>query len=87
MPTQRISRREIAENARRKPNISPAERNIAIGMWKAGCSAVEVAEACGRSASTIRRLINKATTTGTTEDKLRSGRPLILSRHARKLVY
>jgi transposase len=87
MPTQRISGREIAQNARRKPNMSPAERNIAIGMWRAGCSAVEVAEACGRSASTIRRLINKATTTGTTEDKPRSGRPLILSRHARKLVY
>ena len=67
--------------------MSLAERNIAIGMWKAGCMMVEVADACGRSKSTISRLIKKATTTGTTEDKPRSGRPQILSRHARKLVY
>lgn len=87
MPTPRIFGREISQNARRKPNMSPAERNYAIGMLKGGCSVVEVADACGRSPSTIRRLINKVTTTGTTTDKPRSGRPPILSRHARKLVY
>jgi IS30 family transposase len=87
MPTPRIFGREISQNARRKLNISPGERNYAIGMLKGGCSVVEVADACGRSPSTIRRLINKVTTTGTTTDKPRSGRPLILSRHARKLVY
>lgn len=87
MSTPRIFGREISQNVRRKPNMSLSERNIAIGMWKAGCTMVEVADACGRSKSTISRLIKKATTTGTTEDKPRSGRPQILSRHARKLVY
>ena len=72
---------------RRGPNMSPAERNIAIGMLNAGCTASEVANACGRAESTIRRLRAKVTTTGTTQDKPRSGRPQILSRHARKLVY
>jgi transposase len=67
--------------------MSLAERNMAIGMLKAGCSASEVASACSRAVSTIRRLNAKATTTGTTQDKPRSGRPQVLSRHARKLVY
>lgn len=75
MSTPRIFGREISQSVRRKPNMSLAERNIAIGMWKAGCTMVEVADACGRSKSTISRLIKKATTTGTTEDKPRSGRP------------
>jgi transposase len=87
MSTPRNFRREISQNVRRGPNMSLAERNMAIGMLKAGCSASEVASACGRAVSTIRRLNAKATTTGTTQDKPRSGRPQVLSRHARKLVY
>lgn len=75
MLTPRIFGREISQNIQRKLNISLAERNIAIRMWKASCTMVEVADACGRSKSTISRLIKKATTTGIIEDKLRSGRP------------
>lgn len=74
MSTPRVFGRKISQNVQRKLNINLSKRNIAIRMRKASCTIVEVADACGRLKSTILRLIKKATTTGTIEDKLRSRR-------------
>ena len=56
-------------------------------MLGGGCSTAEVAAAFHRNPSTIRRLHQKYSTTATTADKPRSGRPTILSRHQKKLIY
>jgi hypothetical protein len=87
MSTLRIFRRELSRNVRCSLNISPAKRNIAISMLNASYTASKVANACSRAELTIRRLRAKVTTTGTIQDKPRSGRLQILLRHARKLVY
>ena len=85
--TARQFGREVSQNVRRGPNMTIDERNIAIGMLDGGCSTAEVAAAFHRDPSTIRRLHQKYSTTATTADKPRSGRPTILSRHQKKLIY
>ncbi|EUC28162.1 hypothetical protein COCCADRAFT_75073, partial [Bipolaris zeicola 26-R-13] len=55
------------------------ERNAAIGMLQAGATLSEVAAKFGRAPSTIHRLYEKFSTTNTTRDRPRSGRPTILS--------
>jgi hypothetical protein len=72
---------------RRVPNMSPAERNIAIGMLNAGCTASEVANTYGHAESLYDASTQKQPQRAQHKTKPRSGRPQILSRHARKLVY
>ncbi|KAH7549207.1 hypothetical protein BM1_10592 [Bipolaris maydis] len=57
------------------------ERNIAIGMVRAGASFKEVGKVFNRDPSAIRKLHAKFNYTGTTQDRPRSGHPQILSRH------
>ena len=67
--------------------MTKSERDCAIGMLQAGATTTEVANAFGRTDRCIRKLYAKFNTTHTTVDRPRSGRPPILSRHARKLLY
>ncbi|KAI1508843.1 Membrane-bound metallopeptidase [Pyrenophora tritici-repentis] len=87
MPNQRIFGQELSQNARRGPNMSNETRNYILGMLDGGCTVKEAAATCGRSESAIRRLRQKFNTTGTTHDKPRSGRPHVLSKHTKKLLY
>jgi transposase len=56
-------------------------------MLDGGASVTEVADAYGRTTRCIRDLRKKYTTTGTTEDKPRTGRPPILPLSQKKIIY
>ncbi|RMZ72505.1 x-pro dipeptidyl-peptidase [Pyrenophora seminiperda CCB06] len=88
MPNQRQSARIIAQNnARRKPNITPAERLEIIAKREQGVLIRELAEEYGRSQSTIKYTLHNYATTHTTHEKPRSGRPPILSPHQKKIIH
>jgi transposase len=87
MPNQRQISQELDQNVRRKPNLTIAQRNEAVGMSAAGASLKEIAQYFGRTTQGIGKLLKKYHTTHTVEDKPRSGRPSILSRHQKKLIY
>jgi transposase len=87
MATPRRFRQEVSQNIRRPRNMTLAERDIAIGMLMGGCTILEVAQHFGRANSTIRRLHLKHHHTGTIVDKPRSGRPHILLKHTKKLLF
>ena len=67
--------------------MTQSERDCAIRMLQAGATTIEVANAFSRTDCCICKLYAKFNTTHTTVERPRSGRPPILSRHARKLVY
>jgi transposase len=72
---------------RRKPNLTVGQRNEAVGMSVAGASLKEIADHFGRTPQGIGQLVKRYHSTGTTADKPRSGRPKILSRNQKKLIY
>jgi transposase len=72
---------------RRGPNLTVQQRDQIIGMLAGGCTAAEVGRTFGRSARCIRDLNKKYHQTGTTKDKLRSGRPPVLSLAQKKMIY
>jgi transposase len=87
MPTQRRLGQEIDQNVRRGPNISPAERQRIIAKREVGVTVRELAAEFGRSESAIKYTLRTYTKTATTEERPRSGRPRILSRHQEKIIY
>jgi transposase len=87
MPPQSRILQELDQNVRRGPNLTIAQRNQIIGMLGSGATVTEVADAYGRTARCIRDLRKKYTTTGTTADKPRTGRPPILLLSQKKIIY
>jgi transposase len=87
MPDQRQILQELDHNVRRKPNLTVGQRNEAVRMSVAGASLKEIADHFGRTPQGIGQLVKKYHSTGTTADKPRSGRPQILSRNQKKLIY
>jgi transposase len=87
MSNQRQILQEVDQNVRRKPNMTLQERNEAIGMWVSGAALKEIATRFGRTPQGISQLIRKHDSTGTVQDKPRSGRPPILSLHQKKIIY
>jgi transposase len=79
--------REVDGNARRGPNISPLQRSIIIAKRGVGASIKELAAEFGRSESAIKYTLRTYANTTTTKEKPRSGRPLILSLHQKKIIY
>jgi transposase len=78
---------ELNQNARRGPNLTSAQRLIIIAKAGAGATVRELVEEFGRSANCIRTTIRLAKTRDTTQEAPRSGRPSILSRHQKKIIY
>jgi transposase len=72
---------------RRGPNISPNERQRIIAKRGTGIPVRELAAEFGRSESAIKYTIRTYTKAATTEERPRSGRPPILSRHQKKIIY
>jgi transposase len=87
MATQYQFGQELNQNARREPNLTIQERDIIIGMLQGGCTVHECAEAYSRTVRCIRDLRKKYITTGTTQDKPRSGRPSMLLLLQKKIIY
>jgi transposase len=56
-------------------------------MLRGGATVKEVAHAYGRTDRCIRKIRLKHAQTGTTEDKPRSGRPLVLLKQQKKIIY
>lgn len=69
-----------------RKNMTSEERNQAIGMIRGGAQYSEVAKTFDRSERAIRDLYKKFNTTGSVNDRARSGRPHVLSNHAKKLL-
>jgi transposase len=78
--------RETYQNAHKKPQLTIAQREEAVKMVQTGMKLGEVAVVFGRSPQCIGRVVKKYNTTGTSQDKPRSGRPPVLSRHQRMLI-
>ena len=87
MATPRQFGQELDQNVRRTRNISPATRDQAIGMLKGGMTVPEVARAIHRLERGVRYLCLKYHQTGTVQDKPRSGRPPVLSKQQKKVIY
>jgi transposase len=87
MATPRQFGQELDQNVRRRRNISPATRDRCIGMLQGGMTVQEVAVAIQRSERAIRDLRLKYRQTGSVQDKPRSGRPPVLSKQQKKIIY
>jgi transposase len=87
MATQRQFRQELDQNVRKRRNISPATRDRCIRMLQGGMTVQEVAAAIQRSERAIRDLRLKYRQTGSVQDKPRSGRPPVLSKQQKKIIY
>jgi transposase len=87
MPPPRRFGQEIAGNARRRPNISPAERQRILVKRECGVTVRELAAEFKRSESAIKYTIRTYAKAGTTQEQPRSGRPPILSPHQKKTIY
>lgn len=87
MPIPRQFGQEIDGNTRRGPNISPDDRGAIIALRECGVSVSKLATRFGRSEHAIRYTLQTYTSRPTTEERPRSGRPTILSRHQQKLIY
>jgi transposase len=85
MATPRRFRQELDQNVHRRRNIGPATRDRCIGMLQGRMTVQEVAAAIQRSERAILRL--KYRQTGSVQDKPRSGRPPILSKQLKKIIY
>jgi transposase len=79
MPPPRQFGQEIDHNVRRRPNLTPTQREQIIAKYQAGVSTAELVEEFGRSEHAIQYTIKKWTTHYTTQELPRSGRPHILS--------
>jgi transposase len=87
MPNQRGILQELDQNVRRKPNLSKAQRDEAVGMFVGGAPPKEIAEYFDRTPQGIGKILKKYHNTGTTQDKPRPGRPKLIDRHQSKLIY
>jgi hypothetical protein len=87
MPNQPQIRQNLHQNARRGPNISPAQRLQIIAKRECGATLDELVAEFGRSKSAIRYTLRTYTNTTNPVDKPRSGRPPVLSRHQKRMLY
>ncbi|EUC47997.1 hypothetical protein COCMIDRAFT_3128 [Bipolaris oryzae ATCC 44560] len=90
MPTTRSTAKSdegTPKKVRSVKNMTVEERDIAIAMLREGRSNAEVAAHFNRDPATIRKLRKKYSSTNSTKDKPRSGRPKLLSRQQEKLLY
>jgi transposase len=87
MSNQRQILQEVDQHVCRKPNMTLQERNEATGMWVSGAALKEIATCFGHTPQGISQLIRKHDSTSTVQDEPRSGRPLILSLHQKKIIY
>jgi transposase len=75
------------ENVKSRRRLTAAERELVIGKLEAGSKAQEVADELGVSDRSIRNLYKKYRTTGSTQDRPRSGRPGVLSVSQKRLLH
>jgi transposase-like protein len=87
MPPRRESLAETSGNRRRRPNITPDQRQRIIAKRECGCTVKELAEEFGRTENAIRYTIHTYANTTTTQERPRSGRPPILSARAMNIIY
>jgi transposase len=87
MPPRRQFGTELNQNARRGPNLTPPQRLAIIAKAAAGATVRELVEEFGKSPNCIRTTIRLSKTRDTTQEAPRSGRPSILSRHQKKVIY
>jgi transposase len=83
----RQSGSKTAENAKGRRRLTASERELAISKLQAGSRAREVADELGVSDRSIRNLYKKFLTTGTTQDRPRSGRPGVLSVYQKQMLH
>jgi transposase len=81
MPPPRQFGQKVAGNTRRRPNISPTERQRIIAKRECGVTVRELAVEFKRSESAIKYTIRTYAKTGITQAQPYSGRPPILSLH------
>ena len=67
--------------------MTPDQRQQIIAKSAAGVATTELVPEFGRSASAIKYTIKTYTNRATTVERPRSGRPPILSRHQKRLLY
>jgi transposase len=87
MPPRRLFGIEISGNTRKKPHLSPVQRQTIIAKFDAGVSVRELADEFERGVQTIQDTIKRWNLHQTTSDLPRSGRKLMLSLHQKKLIY
>ena len=87
MPPRRQFGAETSGNRRRRPHLTPDQRQRIIAKRQCGCTIPELAEEFDRSESTIKYTISTYANATTTQEKPRSGRPPILSTRTKKLLY
>jgi transposase-like protein len=87
MPPRRQFGAETSGNRRRRPNLTPDQRQRIIAKRQCGCTIPELAEEFGRSESTIKYTIHTYANAATMQEKPRSGRPPMLSARTKKLIY
>jgi transposase len=87
MATPRQFGQELDQNVRRQRNISPGLRGRVIGMLQAGATVKEAAASIGRSERAVCDLRTKYRQTDSVTDKPRSGRPPVLSKQQKKIIY
>lgn len=87
MPPVHQSSSKPPENRRKRPNLTPNERLQIIAKSSAGATLTELADEFNRTPTTIRRLLKLSTTRTTTTEAPRSGRPPILSRRQKQVVF
>jgi transposase len=78
---------ELDQNVRRGRNIGPGLRSRVIGMLQAVTTVKEAAASISRSERAVRDLRTKYRQTGRVDDKPRTGRPLVLSKQQKKIIY
>jgi hypothetical protein len=74
-------------NTQKRTEIPSAQRWMIVGQLTAGATTREVAEYHSRSQRAIQKLWKLYTTTGTTDNLPRSGRPPVLSDTQKKLLH
>jgi transposase len=75
------------ENVKSRRRLTAVERELVIGKLETGSKAQEVADELGVSDRSIRNLYKKYRTTGSTQDRPRSGRPGVLSVGQKRLLH
>jgi transposase len=78
---------KLDQNVRRGRNISPGSRNRVIGMLQTGATVKEAAASISRSERAVRDLRTKYRQTGRIDYKPCTGRPPVLSKQQKKIIY
>jgi len=87
MPQQRQFGSKISANTRKRRKLTPDERQRIIAKHEYGVEISALAAEFGCATSAIKYTIRTYTQRATTQDRPRSGRPPILSRWQKKIVY